>query len=91
MSRFSAIAIPALVAFWLAGISAAAQTVITGGCPMVVPASQRDLQPKRLPPDQVSQKNSRGCLSPHDAVYGPDGCPLKLCGPEAGVIQLPLP
>jgi hypothetical protein len=91
VKRTAAIAMPALLVSWLAAGSAAAQTAITGGCPMVVPASQRDLQPKRLPPDQVSQKNSRGCLSPHDAVYGPDGCPLRLCGPEAGVIQLPLP
>jgi hypothetical protein len=32
-----------------------------------------------------------GCLSPADAVYGADGCPLRLCGADAGVIQLPEP
>lgn len=85
------IACLALVALWLADSSAAAQNVITGGCPLLVPASQRDLQPKRLPAGQVAAKNRQGCLSPHDAVYGPDGCPQRLCGPEAGVIQLPVP
>jgi len=39
----------------------------------------------------VASKNALGCLSPADGIYGPDGCPLRLCGPEAGVIQLPLP
>ncbi|MBE9154967.1 hypothetical protein IQ216_13125 [Cyanobium sp. LEGE 06143] len=73
------------------GQAARAQRVITGGCPMLVPESQRELQPKRLPANQVRGKNELGCLSPHDAVYGADGCPLRLCGPNAGVIQLPEP
>ena len=73
------------------GLPAQAQRVITGGCPMLVPASQRELQPKRLPANQVQGKNELGCLSPHDAIYGADGCPLRLCGPNAGVIQLPEP
>ncbi|SBO42483.1 hypothetical protein [Cyanobium sp. NIES-981] len=85
---FSVLAVAACLQ--LSGV-ASAQTLITGGCPLLVPASQRDLQPKRLPPEQVAGKNRRGCLSPFDAVYGPDGCPQRLCGPEAGVIQLPLP
>ena len=60
-------------------------------CPLVVPPSQKLLQPRRIQPDQVQAKNAMGCLSPADAVYGADGCPLRLCGPDAGVIQLPEP
>ena len=37
------------------------------------------LQPKRLKPQEVKAKNAAGCLSPADAIYGADGCPLKLC------------
>ncbi|MFQ6537395.1 MULTISPECIES: hypothetical protein [Aphanothece] len=72
-------------------LPAQSQTLITGGCPWLVPVRQRELQPKRLHPAEVPGKNARGCLSPHDAVYGPDGCPLRLCGPEAGVLPLPPP
>jgi hypothetical protein len=39
----------------------------------------------------VVGKNARGCLSPADAVYRLDGCPQRLCGSNAGVIQLPPP
>ena len=60
-------------------------------CPLVVPASQKLLQPRRIQPNQVQAKNAMGCLSPADAVYGADGCPLRMCGAEAGVIQLPEP
>lgn len=60
-------------------------------CPLLVPVSQSELQPLRIRPQQVAEKNAHGCLSPADAVYGPDGCPLKLCGRKAGVIQLPEP
>jgi hypothetical protein len=60
-------------------------------CPLLVPANEEFVQPKRIQPDQVKAKNAMGCLSPADAVYGADGCPLKLCGPDAGVIQLPEP
>ena len=60
-------------------------------CPLVVPPNQQIVQPKRIQPNQVKAKNAMGCLSPADAVYGADGCPLKLCGPNAGVIQLPGP
>lgn len=60
-------------------------------CPLLVPATQSELQPLRIRPQQVAEKNARGCLSPADAIYGPDGCPLKLCGRQAGVIQLPEP
>ncbi len=58
-------------------------------CPLVVPASQKLLQPRRIQPNQVQAKNAMGCLSPADAVYGSDGCPLRMCGAEAGVIELP--
>lgn len=60
-------------------------------CPLLVPMNQSELQPLRIRPEQVAEKNARGCLSPADALYGPDGCPLKLCGRQAGVIQLPEP
>ena len=48
-------------------------------CPLVVPSQVSFLQPKRLKPEEVKAKNAAGCLSPADAIYGPDGCPLKLC------------
>lgn len=70
---------------------AQAQPLPKPSCQLVVPANQRVLQPKRIQPEQVKAKNAMGCLSPADAVYGADGCPLRLCGPNAGVIQLPEP
>ena len=70
---------------------AQAQAVIKSSCPLVVPPDQSLLQPKRISPDQVKGKNAMGCLSPADAVYRADGCPLRLCGANAGVIQLPAP
>jgi len=48
-------------------------------CPLVVPSQVSFLQPKRLRPEEVKAKNAAGCLSPADAIYGADGCPLKLC------------
>ena len=36
-------------------------------------------QPTKLPPERVAEKNARGCLSEMDAIYGPDGCPLRFC------------
>lgn len=48
-------------------------------CPLVVPSDQAELQPLRLHPSQVALKNSLSCLSPTDAVYGANGCPLRLC------------
>ncbi|MCX5944232.1 MAG: hypothetical protein NTZ53_02755 [Cyanobacteria bacterium] len=48
-------------------------------CPLVVPSQVDFLQPKRLKPEEVKAKNAAGCLSPADAIYGADGCPLKLC------------
>jgi len=69
--------------------TAQAQNLPKPSCPLVVPASQKLLQPRRIQPDQVQAKNAMGCLSPADAVYGADGCPLRMCGAESGVIQLP--
>ena len=85
---------------WLALVGAAwlatsqtglAQERMAGSCPLVVPTRNSELQPRRIQPSQVAAKNAGGCLSPSDAIYGPDGCPLKLCGPNAGVIPLPAP
>ena len=73
----------------LGGFQAQAQALPKPPCPLVVPASQKLLQPRRIQPNQVQAKNAMGCLSPADAVYGADGCPLRICGAEAGVIQLP--
>jgi hypothetical protein len=39
----------------------------------------------------VAAKNRLGCLSPQDAVYGKDGCPLRLCSANQGVVPLPEP
>ena len=68
---------------------ALAQGLPKPSCPLVVPASQKLFQPRSIQPNQVQAKNAMGCLSPADAVYGADGCPLRICGAEAGVIQLP--
>lgn len=58
-------------------------------CPRIAsPAGQSYLQPERLPPSEVSAKNRLGCLSPADAIYGADGCPLRFCGADAGVLPL---
>lgn len=59
-------------------------------CRLLVPRSEAVLQPLRIRPAQVPQKNSMGCLSAADALYGPDGCPSKLCGQKHGY-QVPLP
>jgi len=57
---------------------------LTSPCPRIVPAQNFVLQPLQLPPSQVPRKNSVGCLSAADAVYGPDGCPRRLCGEKLG-------
>ena len=59
-------------------------------CPLIVPPPFFALQPLHIPPAQVPLKNSFGCLSPDDAVYGPDGCPRRLCGTKLGT-KIPLP
>lgn len=75
----------------LAGTAAAASQELGGGCPRLDPTNPTAVQPLRIPPAQVAGKNARGCLSEADAIYGPDGCPLRLCGKDAGVLQLPAP
>ncbi len=59
-------------------------------CRLLVPRGEAVLQPLRIRPAQVPQKNSMGCLSAADARYGPDGCPSQLCGQKHGY-QVPLP
>ena len=59
-------------------------------CPLIVPTGDAALQPLRIPPAQVRAKNAMGCLSPADAAaYGPDGCPIRLCGQDSGTMPLP--
>ncbi len=59
-------------------------------CPLLVPRADYALQPLRIKPSQVAAKNAMGCLSPADAaVYGPDGCPVKLCKAPQGTMPLP--
>ncbi len=48
-------------------------------CPPLVRASPLAIEPLRIAPEQVPLKNRLSCLSPADAVYRPDGCPLRLC------------
>lgn len=57
----------------------------TKGCKLLVPADAPYLQPKRLKPQEVPAKNAAGCLSPADAIYGADGCPLRLCPNPQGM------
>ncbi len=59
-------------------------------CRLVVPRSEAVLQPLRIHPSQVAQKNGMGCLSAADALYGPDGCPAQLCGRQRGY-PVPMP
>ena len=59
-------------------------------CPKLQPPlGSGQLQPMRIKPADVAAKNALGCLSPADAVYGPDGCPVRFCSPKSGVIPLP--
>ncbi|MBM5801979.1 MAG: hypothetical protein FJ077_14395 [Cyanobacteria bacterium K_DeepCast_35m_m2_023] len=68
-------------------------------CPRIAsPEGESYIQPMRLKRSQVPAKKKLGCLSPADAVYGADGCPLRFCGAgsaqfsmPAGTPQLPLP
>jgi hypothetical protein len=69
--------------------AALANEGLAGLCPLLVAPSNSEFQPKRIQASQVAAKNAAGCLSPADAIYGPDGCPLKLCGANSGVIPLP--
>lgn len=58
-------------------------------CPRIGPPGT--IQPLRIQPRQVGAKNARGCLSAEDAVYGPDGCPVRFCGTRTPRLQLPAP
>lgn len=59
-------------------------------CPRLNPQDPAAIQPLRLDPAQVALKNRIGCLSMQDAIYGRDGCPLRLCGERyANPLQLP--
>jgi hypothetical protein len=75
-----------LVGAWM--LLGSAGALAQKSCPLLVPREEAFLQPKRLPPAQVPAKNAAGCLSPADAIYGPDGCPLKLCPKPTRGIQL---
>jgi hypothetical protein len=65
--------------------------LVPSPCRLVVPPGQSVLQPLKIRPDQVPLKNRLGCLSPADALYGHDGCPVRLCGSTKGVFPLPPP
>ena len=58
-------------------------------CPAIVNVNAGEIQPLRLPASEVAAKNQLGCLSPNDAIYGADGCPLRLCGQNQGSVPLP--
>jgi hypothetical protein len=58
-------------------------------CPLIVPGNNWSAQPLRITPAEVPAKNKLGCISPNDAIYGKDGCPLRLCGANQGVVPLP--
>jgi hypothetical protein len=59
-------------------------------CPLLNPQDPAAIQPLRLDPAQVALKNRIGCLSMQDAIYGRDGCPLRLCGERyANPLKLP--
>jgi hypothetical protein len=81
----------AMLGLGMAPASSLAQSLLRPACRLLVPASQSYLQPRRIQPNQVAVKNAMGCLSPADAVYAADGCPLRLCGPDSGVIPFPEP
>jgi len=59
-------------------------------CPRLNQQDPAAIQPLRLDPAQVALKNRIGCLSMQDAIYGRDGCPLRLCGERyANPLKLP--
>ncbi len=60
-------------------------------CPLIVKPVNAVFQPLPIKPSQVAAKARAGCLSPGDAIYGPDGCPIRFCGDSGGVIGLPAP
>jgi hypothetical protein len=76
---------------WGPGSGAGAQQRLAGQCPLIGPEGSTAIQPRRIQPSQVAEKNAMGCLSPADAHYGPDGCPLRMCGQQSGAFRLPAP
>jgi hypothetical protein len=79
-------------AAWTVGSTALAADTLPyePPCPLLAsPGSSSStlLQPMRIKPQQVKAKNAMGCLSPSDAIYGPDGCPLRFCGQNSGTFQ----
>jgi hypothetical protein len=62
-------------------------------CPRLPPTAESNLQPLQLKPEQVPGKNAMGCLSAADAIYGPDGCPVRRCTRAESLrrMQFPLP
>ena len=79
---------------WIGGSTALADDALRyePPCPVLTPSGAIDptlLQPMRIKPQQVKAKNAMGCLSPSDAIYGPDGCPLRFCGANSGTFQFP--
>jgi hypothetical protein len=56
-------------------------------CPRI--GAPGSIQPLRIHPRQVAAKNRMGCLSAEDAVYGPDGCPIRFCGTRTPRLSLP--
>ena len=81
-------------ATWMTGSVALAADPLTyePPCPRLASPGNTDptlMQPMRILPQQVKAKNAMGCLSPSDAIYGPDGCPLRFCGPNSGTFQFP--
>ena len=69
--------------------NAQAQQRLATQCPLIVPEESRVVQPRRILPSQVAGKNAMGCLSPSDAIYGADGCPVKMCSQSSGAFALP--
>lgn len=60
-------------------------------CPLIVPGNDWSAQPMRIAPADVAAKNRLGCVSPNDAIYGNNGCPVRRCGANQGVVPLPQP
>lgn len=79
----------ALLLVLSSGAPADAQQRLADQCPLIVPQESTTIQPRRILPSQVAAKNAAGCLSPSDAIYGPDGCPVKMCGQTSGTFALP--
>ena len=69
----------ALSASTLLLLAQAMPGVTPRGCPWLVSKTSYLYQPTKILPVRVAEKNARGCLSKMDAIYGPDGCPLRFC------------